>query len=290
MRLKRLKRLLAPYRSVPERLTRIRAKSYPFIPQSRPYASSRAGALLLAILEHGRERYADLCCAIVSDRDNLKDLPAETETPDNPHWVNGWFPPLDGMILYTLIRSLKPKTYLEIGSGNSTKFARKAVRDHGLATRIVSIDPEPRAEIDALCDQVIRSPFQDVSAEAGRLIEPGDIIFQDASHQVFTNSDETVFFTEFVPIIPPGVTWGVHDIFLPNDYPTAWHRRFYNEQYLFLVYLLAGAAGDEILFPSAFVQQDERLSGMLTGIFSLPALAGTRPGGGAFWMRRPQTR
>ena len=38
---------------------------------------------------------------------------------------------------------------LEIGSGNSTKFARRAIRDHRLCTRITSIDPHPRAEIDA---------------------------------------------------------------------------------------------------------------------------------------------
>jgi hypothetical protein len=49
-----------------------------------------------------------------------------------------------------MIASKRPKQYFEIGSGNSTKFARQAIRDHG-ATRIVSIDPSPRAEIDAIC-------------------------------------------------------------------------------------------------------------------------------------------
>jgi hypothetical protein len=286
-RLKTLRRRLLPGRLVPKEITRIRAKSGPFVPASRPYETSAAGQILIAQLERNRARYEELCAEIVGDRDHFAGLSYREPSPDQPHWRNHYLPPLDGMILYTLIRKLRPATYLEIGSGNSTKFVRKAIRDHGLSTRIISIDPSPRAEIDALCDEVIRQPFQNIAAEALSRIAPGDIVFQDSSHQVFTNTDTTVFFTEFLPMLPRGVVYGIHDIFLPRDYPPRWFRRFFNEQYLFLTYLLAGAAGDEILFPVAYVAQDERLSSALDGIFDLPALAGARPGGGAFWMRRP---
>ncbi len=34
--------------------------------------------------------------------------------------------------------------------------------------------------------------------------------------------------------------YGIHDIFLPNDYPTEWNNRFYSEQYLLMMYLLGG--------------------------------------------------
>ena len=50
----------------------------------------------------------------------------------------------------------RPRRFIEIGSGNSTKFARRAIRDHWLNTSIVSIDPFPRSEIDAICDEVVR--------------------------------------------------------------------------------------------------------------------------------------
>jgi hypothetical protein len=282
----RWKDLFFPRRKIPVLIRRIRAKAYPFIPSSRPYATSPAGGLLLEKLEQNRAGYELICREIVSDRDRLSGLSAR-EKGDDPNWINGFIPPLDGMSLYTLIRMLKPRTYLEIGSGNSTKFARKAIRDHGLSTRIVSVDPKPRAEIDALCDEIIRAPFQNVAGEVLGRLTPGDILFQDGSHRALTNTDTTVFFTEFLPMLPRGITYGIHDIFLPNDYPEIWHRRFYNEQYVLLAYLLGGAGGDEIVFPVAFVAGDQRLKASLAGIFDLPALSESRPGGAAFWMRRP---
>ena len=51
------------------------------------------------------------------------------------------------------------KRLVEVGSGYSTKFARRAIDDHSLRSRITSIDPAPRAEIDGLCDSVIRGPL-----------------------------------------------------------------------------------------------------------------------------------
>jgi hypothetical protein len=264
---------------------RIRAKAYPFIPKSRPFAASSAGKLLIERIERNRPAYEALCREIVADRGNLAAVTAKGEG-EAPIWASGYMPPLDGMALYTLTRTLRPKTYLEIGSGNSTKFVRKAIRDHGLATRIVSIDPEPRAEIDALCDEVIRAPFQDVADDVIGRLGGGDILFQDGSHRSMTNTDTTVFFTEFLPLVPKGVTYGIHDIFLPDDYPEHWHRRFYNEQYVLAAYLLGGAGGDEIVFPVAFVEKDARLKQSLDAIFDLPALAGVTQTGAAFWMRK----
>ena len=39
---------------------------------------------------------------------------------------------LDTISLYSFIRIYKPAKYMEIGSGNSTKFAYKAIRDGNL--------------------------------------------------------------------------------------------------------------------------------------------------------------
>lgn len=284
----RWRNLLGLERPGPRLIKRIRARAYPFTPSPRPYAASRAGQALTRAFNINRAGYERLCREIVQDREFLKGIARRAEKSDPaPSWENRYLPPLDAMILYTMLRLLNPRTYLEIGSGNSTKIARKAIRDHGLATRIVSIDPHPRAEVDALCDEVIRKPFQDVGEEALNWLQPGDMLFQDGSHHIFTNSDATVFFTELLPVLPAGITYGVHDIFLPGDYPEAWHKRFYNEQYLFASFLLAGAGGDQIVFPCKYISDDAALAASLSGIFDLPALAGLRPHGGAFWMRRP---
>ena len=284
----KLKDRLFPNRKKPKLVDRIKTPSFPFLPVPRPIGTSKAGRRLLEGLAINRPVYLDLCREIVNSREQLSAVPARTVSPELPHWFNGYMPPLDAMILYTLLRLRNPKTYLEIGSGNSTKMARKAIRDHRLRTRIISIDPVPRAEIDTLCDEVIRKPFQDVGEEALSWLEDGDIVFQDGSHHAFTNNDTTVFFTEFLPEIPRGVDWGIHDIFLPDDYPAIWYKRFYNEQYVLLTYLLAGACGDQPLFPAYYVGRDAELRQQLEGIFDLPALQEKqRFHGTSFWMRRP---
>lgn len=113
-----------------------------------------------------------------------------------PFWLNTWLPPLDAMALMGMLAERRPKHYLEIGSGMSTKFARHAIDALGLATHVVSVDPEPRSEIDALVHQVIRKPLERVSASLFDALTPGDILFFDGSHRSFPGSDVTVFFLE----------------------------------------------------------------------------------------------
>ncbi len=49
------------------------------------------------------------------------------QSPD-PCWINGFMPDLDAIGLYSFIARYQPKSYVEIGSGNSTKFARNPYR------------------------------------------------------------------------------------------------------------------------------------------------------------------
>ena len=74
-------------------------------------------------------------------------------------------PPFDGAALYGLVAETSPRRYIEVGSGNSTLFVRQAIRDHRLPTEIVSIDPQPRAEIDRVCDRIVRCPLEQVPGE-----------------------------------------------------------------------------------------------------------------------------
>jgi hypothetical protein len=45
-----------------------------------------------------------------------------------PAWVNGFLPGLDAAALYGMLALQPPETYLEVGSGNSTRFARRRSR------------------------------------------------------------------------------------------------------------------------------------------------------------------
>ena len=84
--------------------------------------------------------------------------------------------------------------YFEIGSGNSTKFARHAIKLGDLRTKVMSIDPAPRAEIDLLCDKTFRMRLEDSDHQIFSILQAGDVLFFDGSHRFLTNSDVAVFF------------------------------------------------------------------------------------------------
>jgi hypothetical protein len=259
---------------------------YSYEPKVRKWSESRAGRKMLSILQKGDVNYANLLEGIIAYAPFFEAIPVtEPENNTVPYWENGWFPALDAASLYGLISIEKPARYIEIGSGNSTKFARRAISDQGLSTKIVSIDPFPRAEIDALCDEVIRHRCEDVDVAFYENIAAGDILFVDNSHRAFQNSDVTVFFTEILPSLPKGVIVGIHDIFLPEDYPNTWLGRYYNEQYLLASYIFAGMAGGDIVLPNAYIQKSEHHMSRVRPVFNSSALSGVGVRGGAFWLR-----
>ena len=150
-----------------------------------------------------------------------------------------YFTGLDALMLYSLIRMKKPQRYIEIGSGNSTRIARMAIRDENLTTEIVSIDAMPRRDVAQVADRVLDQYLEDVDLSLFDGLEANDIVFLDGSHRAFTNSDVTIAFMDILPSLKPGVLMHIHDIFLPDDYPVAWINRYYSEQYLLACYLLA---------------------------------------------------
>ncbi|QXP82650.1 class I SAM-dependent methyltransferase [Methylococcus sp. ANG] len=202
----------------------------------------------------------------------------------SPCWLNGWIPGLDGMALYAFMALQKPQTYIEIGSGASTKFVHQAASDYGLSTRIISIDPHPRSEIDKLCDTIIRTSLEETDLVIFDNLNAGDMLFFDGTHRCFANSDVTVFFLEVLPRLKPGVLVGIHDIFLPYDYPTEWVRKGYSEQYLLAALLLANTSMFTIEFPALFISYDKRLSQRMESLWEqIPNVFEKH--GGAFWIR-----
>jgi hypothetical protein len=175
---------------------------------------------------------------------------------------------------------------LEIGSGNSTKFAAKARALNSRETKIISIDPNPRVEIDRLCDQVIRSPLESVDLHIFDQLSAGDILFFDGSHRVFENSDVTVFFIDILPYLKSGVYIHIHDILWPADYPPGWEKRYYSEQYMLAMILLFGREHFDIVLPNSFIAWYTELTGMFSEIWKAPSLAGVERHGASFWLRK----
>ena len=261
---------------------------YPVTPEPRWGFGKPAHAQLAERLGRDRGAYRRTLESFLQFQENLVKIPrqAAADSPE-PCWVNKWLPAPDAVASYCLLGLSKPKRYVEVGSGYSTKFARRAIRDLGLATKITSIDPHPRAEVDALCDTVLRQPLQDLTDTAAfDQLESGDILFIDCSHVCLTNSDVAVAFLEILPRLKPGVRVQVHDILLPYDYPPQWGDRYYSEQYLLAFALLEGSAGFEVMLPNAYVSGDAELSAVLAPLWRHPAMAGVDGGGGmSFWLR-----
>jgi hypothetical protein len=202
---------------------------------------------------------------------------ADPARPDQPWWDSIWLSRQDAGMLCTMVSRHRPSRLLEIGSGMSTRFARWAITRFATGTHLHSIDPEPRAEIDGLCDQITRCGLEEADLALFTSLKAGDILFFDGSHRSFQNSDVTVFFTEILPELASGVIVHIHDIFLPYDYPPDWLGRLYNEQYLLAAMLLAGQTRYDILWPGAFVANLVAVNDLLPPPF--------RDGrGGSFWM------
>jgi hypothetical protein len=212
------------------------------------------------------------------------DQPPGPRGETSPFWSNIYFPMGDAIALCAFLVKYNPAVYFEIGSGNTTKFARKTISHFNLRTKIISVDPYPRAEIDALCDETVRAPMQMVPVEVFEKLRKDSILFIDGSHICHQNTDVTYTFLNVLPKINPGVIVHFHDIFWPLDYPPEWKERFYNEQYLLGTLLLFGS-GYEILYSSAFAVGDPQLTGRFISVLR-PFFSGKcHCGGGSLWLK-----
>lgn len=239
---------------------------------------------LEALISAHEPSYAAATKGIMRYAEELAKIEVTAADPRQPSWVNGMISGLDGASFYAFVRDRKPALYLEIGSGNSTKFVARARADGGLeaTTKLVSIDPHPRAEIDQLCDEIQRAPLEGADLAVFAQLRAGDIVFFDGSHRTFMNSDVAVFFLDILPAIPAGVLVGIHDIYLPDDYPADIAERYYSEQYPLATWLLGGA-DVEIVLPAWRVSNDPVLKGALDELWGRPGLGEVDRHGVSFW-------
>jgi hypothetical protein len=150
--------------------------------------------------------------------------------PPAPRWRQTWFPGLDGAVAYAIVRRLRPRRLIEVGSGHSTRFFARAAADGGGTTHIVAIDPAPRAALSGLAVDIVPRTVQAAGLAAFAALGAGDVLSIDSSHLLMPGSDVDLLLNHVLPALPPGVIVHFHDVFLPDDYPPRWSWRNYNEQ------------------------------------------------------------
>ena len=173
------------------------------------------------------------------------------EPPPAPRWTQDWFPRLDAAAAYSMVRRFRPARIVEVGSGHSTRFLARAASDGATGTRILAIDPAPRATLAGLGIELLKMRVQDAGDAPFARLAGGDFLVIDSSHKMAPGSDVELLVEKILPALPAGVYVHFHDIFLPGDYPPAWAWRRYSEQAA-VSGLLAGG-GYAIVFASAWL-------------------------------------
>ena len=198
---------------------------------------------------------------------------------------NGMFDGIDALVLYCMIRYLRPRRVLEVGSGFSSMLTAAAILKNGNEGELVCIEPCPspalRMGFPGLT-RVLAKPVQQAPLEEFERLHAGDVLFIDSTHVVKTGSDVNFLFFEVIPRLRSGVIVHVHDVFLPGEVPQRWVKqelRFWTEQYLLRAFLLFNAVF-EVLLSNAFLAQrhPEAMRQTFPNCPSWP--------GGSFWMRR----
>ncbi|HEX6682186.1 MAG TPA: class I SAM-dependent methyltransferase [Candidatus Limnocylindrales bacterium] len=162
--------------------------------------------------------------------------------------ANKWFAHGDGVILYCMLRKLRPKRYVEIGSGWSSALALD-VNELFLKgdMEFTFIEPHPQRLRGLLkpgdVATLIEAPLHAAPPSALTALEPGDVLFIDSSHVSRIGSDVNQLFLDVVPRLKAGVHVHIHDIFYPFEYPRRWiyRGRAWNESYLLRALLIDNA-------------------------------------------------
>jgi hypothetical protein len=202
------------------------------------------------------------------------------------HTDNPSFCLADALTLQGMLRLLRPRRLVEVGSGFSSAVTldTRERRLDGLEVTFVEpypallesrLRPDDRASVRILAERV-----QDVPMAVFSELEAGDVLFIDSSHVVRVGSDAQFLYGEVLPQLPADVVVHVHDIFFPFEYPLAWveEGRAWNEAYV----LRAMLVGDtfEILFWNDWVARahPDRFFAAFPGTWGSP--------GGSIWLRR----
>jgi predicted O-methyltransferase YrrM len=204
------------------------------------------------------------------------------------YFDNSFFSYADAIFLYCLMREMRPKRVIEIGSGFSTAvMLDTAERFLDGRLELTCIDPYPqRLESvmqpgDADRVRLVRSPVQALPLDELTALDSGDILFIDSTHVAKTGSDVNFIVFEVLPRLVPGVVVHFHDILYPFDYPIVWvaEGRAWNEAYLLHAFLAYNETFEIVLFNDLIAKLHPEV---LRDDFPLC----TKNTGGSLWLRR----
>lgn len=160
---------------------------------------------------------------------------------DNPAFAYA-----DGLVLYSMIRLMRPRRIIEVGSGYSscvTLDTNEWFFDYKIDCTFMEPYPDLLLSLIEPADlpKIELQPIglQDVDLQEFAQLEAGDICFIDSTHVGKIGSDVNYIFFHVLPMLKEGVIIHFHDIFYPFEYPKEWiyEGRAWNENYYLRAFL-----------------------------------------------------
>ncbi len=209
------------------------------------------------------------------------------------YFANDFYSFSDGIFYYCMLRHLKPKRVIEIGSGFSSCVlldTNELFFDSKI--RCTFIDPNPERLFGLLRPvdniEVVPKRLQETGLGCFDELSAGDILFVDSSHVSKTGSDVNMILFDILPRLPAGVHVHIHDIFYPFEYPReyVYNRWAWNELYLLRAFLINNHEFRITIFPS-FLERfhGERLQSALPLAWKHPLKWPTLRGA-SLWIER----
>lgn len=192
----------------------------------------------------------------------------------------------DAIGLHCMLRILRPKRVIEVGSGYTSAVmldTNEFYMNNQIKLKFIEPYPDllkslikPQDEIELLPEKL-----QDVSLKVFEELEEGDVLFIDSTHVSKIGSDVNYLFFDILPRLAKGVCIHLHDIFYPFEYPKEWiySGRIWNELYLLRAFLQNNNNYKIIFFQNMMEKKYKDLF-----MESWPLHAPFH--GGSFWMQK----
>ena len=206
---------------------------------------------------------------------------------DNPAYAHA-----DGVVLCSMLRHIRPKRIVEVGSGFSSCAVLDTIdRFLGGDVQCTFIEPYPDLlrKLTAECGmggaRLIPKTLQAVGLDLFRELQAGDILLVDSSHVCKAFSDVNRIIFEILPALADGVYIHFHDIFYPFEYPKKWiyEGRAWSEAYLLRAFLQ-----NNLRYRIIYWQHMMMLKHVPFIEKHLPLFF--KNGGGNFWLAKTQAR
>lgn len=171
----------------------------------------------------------------------------------------------DAYVFQGMLRLLRPRRLIEIGSGFSTAVLLDSMdRFAEVAPGITCVEPDPSRMNRLLRPgdwqriEFLQQRVQDVPLERLTGLEADDMLFVDSSHVSKLGSDVNFLFFEVLPRLRPGVFVHVHDIPCDFEYSRQWAQRgwAWNEAYLLRALLMHSTAFAIDVHPAWLAERD----------------------------------